>query len=132
MGSEVQLIRDVFVAIDSDSDGILSVEDLQTGLDNVGVSMPDLETLVREVDVEGRDVIDYIHFIAATLDAKTFCKEEVCRQAFNLLDCDHDGVISKEDISEVLESDDWGAVEEIMMQYSMSKKMLSTSKSSWL
>lgn len=120
--SEIQLIRDVFVAIDSDNDGILSVEDLKTGLDSVGVSMPDLETVVREVDVEGRNVIDYIHFIAATLDAKTFCEEEVCWQAFNLFDCDQDGLISKEDIAQVLKSDDWGEfvgqqiVEEIMME----------------
>jgi len=121
--AEIQKIHDAFLSIDErgDKDGVLSIEELKRGLDEAGIGCPDLESVVREVDVEGRNFLDYNHFIAATLDEGIYCREEDCWNAFKLFDRDGDGAISFQELSELLNSNEFGEtgqgmVEEIMKE----------------
>jgi len=127
--AEIQKIHYAFLSIDErgDKDGVLSIEELKRGLDEAGITCPDLETVVREVDVEGRNFLDYNHFIAATLDEGIYCREEHCWNAFNLFDRDGDGVISFQELSELLNSNEFGEagqglVEEIMKELQLAQE----------
>merc|ERR1712137_138599 len=116
--AEIQKIHDAFLSIDErgDKDGVLSIEELKIALDEAGIRCPDLEAVVREVDAEGRSFLDYNHFIAATLDEGIYCREEHCWNAFNHFDRDGDGVISFKELSELLNSNEFGDLGQGMVE----------------
>merc|ERR1719247_1089031 len=81
---------------------------MKEGLKRCGLTEipPDLVQILEEVDSDGSGVIDYTEFLAATLDAKVYMKEDVCWQAFRIFDRNGDGKISKAEIANVLNDDD--------------------------
>jgi len=102
--SQIQALRDVFMSLDENGDGLLTAKELREGMQKAGFSEipPDLQQIMEEVDSDGSGVIDYTEFLAATLDKKTYIAEDVCWSAFRVFDRNGDGKISKEEIAEVL------------------------------
>lgn len=106
--SEVQIkaLRDTFMALDENGDGLLTHAELRDGLKRAGFNEetlpPDLQKLMEEVDSDGSGVIDYTEFLAATLDKKMYHQEDVCWAAFRVFDRNGDGKISKDEIAHVL------------------------------
>lgn len=111
--SEVQTknLREMFVSLDSNSDGLITLEELREGLQKAGiVELPaDLQDIVDGVDVDGSGVIDYTEFLAANLERTSYLQDSLCRQAFTVFDLDGDGKISLEELKKVLDS---GVVQE--------------------
>jgi len=101
---DIKALRDVFMTLDSDGDGQLTVSEMREGLANAGLKeIPaDLQQIMEEVDSDGSGVIDYTEFLAASLDKKQYNDENVCWAAFRVFDRDGNGVISKEELSQVL------------------------------
>eukprot|EP00931_Biecheleriopsis_adriatica_P040606 TRINITY_DN2326_c0_g1_i1.p1 TRINITY_DN2326_c0_g1~~TRINITY_DN2326_c0_g1_i1.p1 ORF type:complete len:491 (+),score=130.01 TRINITY_DN2326_c0_g1_i1:77-1549(+) len=110
---QIKRLRDVFMMIDSNSDGFLTVKELKEGLAKCGLKEipPDIMQIMQEVDADGSGMIDYTEFLAATLDKRTYMKEDVCWSAFRLFDRNGDGQISRDELQQVLCSSD---VEEII------------------
>merc|ERR1712007_324348 len=110
-------LRDAFIALDVNGDGVLSAEELKTCLAGSNQDIPDnIEKLAQELDVDGSGGIDYTEFIAAALDMKSYSQEEACWKAFAALDKDGNGHITAEELKEALHSDELGETAADMME----------------
>mmetsp|Transcript_6533 Transcript_6533/g.15987 ORF Transcript_6533/g.15987 Transcript_6533/m.15987 type:complete len:514 (+) Transcript_6533:81-1622(+) len=111
--AEIRTLRETFVALDANGDGILTVSELKEGLEKAGLpEIPaDLQALMEGVDEDGSGAIDYTEFIAAMLKRKTYVQEDMCWAAFRVFDKNGDGKITKDEISAVLSS---GSIEDAM------------------
>mmetsp|Transcript_113932 Transcript_113932/g.368644 ORF Transcript_113932/g.368644 Transcript_113932/m.368644 type:complete len:493 (-) Transcript_113932:66-1544(-) len=109
---QIKNLREVFMALDGNGDGLLTAAEMKDGLAKAGLKdIPsDLQQILEDVDSDGSGVIDYTEFLAATLDKRSYLKEDVCWSAFRLFDKNGDGKISPQELKQVLEND---AVEEI-------------------
>merc|ERR1719382_2390503 len=67
---------------------------------------PDLQQIMGGVDADGSGVIDYSEFLAATLEKKSYLKEDVLWSAFRVFDKNGDGRITKDELAAVLSDGD--------------------------
>merc|ERR1719281_91279 len=106
--SQIKSLRETFMALDENGDGLLTVNEMKEGLNRCGLKEipPDLQQIMTEVDSDGSGVIDYTEFLAATLDKKVYMAEDICWQAFRIFDRNGDGKIDKSEIAKVLNDDD--------------------------
>eukprot|EP00812_Abedinium_dasypus_P002377 NODE_128_length_2006_cov_280.320349.p2 GENE.NODE_128_length_2006_cov_280.320349~~NODE_128_length_2006_cov_280.320349.p2 ORF type:complete len:551 (-),score=189.21 NODE_128_length_2006_cov_280.320349:308-1960(-) len=118
----VRKLQSVFEALDVGGEGFLTLAELENGLKESGIDACLSDTAVSDIlagiDTDGSGRIDYTEFIAASLDKDTFLREGYYRSAFQVFDRDGDGVISPEDMKQVL-GDDPGSgesVEELFRQ----------------
>jgi len=102
--AQIKALRDTFMTLDENGDGLLTVNEMKEGLTKSGLKeIPaDLQQIMQEVDSDGSGIIDYTEFLAATLDKKVYMAEDVCWQAFRIFDRNGDGKICKKEISMVL------------------------------
>merc|ERR1712187_1085358 len=100
-------LRETFVSLDENQDGLLTIAELKSGLDHSGlvITPEDLRAIVDGLDSDGSGYIDYSEFLAATLDRRSLITEDVCRVAFRIFDLDNDGRITKAEIKQVLAVD---------------------------
>jgi len=105
--SQIKALRDTFMTLDANGDGLLTVNELKEGLAKCGLNEipPDLAQIMAEVDSDGSGVIDYTEFLAATMDKRVYIQEDVCWQAFRIFDRNGDGRICKDEIKMVLNDD---------------------------
>merc|ERR1712190_392763 len=103
--TQIKALRDTFMHLDHNGDGLLTVAELKEGLAQAGLKeIPeDLQQIMKDVDSDGSGVIDYTEFLAATLDKRLYLQEDVCWAAFRLFDRNGDGHISKEELQAVLD-----------------------------
>ena len=95
---DIRQMKNAFKAMDKNGDGCLTVDELKSGLSGMGNKGDDVLALMRAVDLDHSGSINYtgknflskyipsIEFIAATLDAKIFMREENLRNAFIIFD----------------------------------------------
>merc|ERR1712014_458937 len=105
---QIKALRDVFMQLDGNGDGKLTVNEMKEGIQKAGLKdIPtDLQQIMADIDSDGSGVIDYTEFLAATLDKRAYLKEDVCWSAFRLFDKNGDGKISQEELKAVLHNDD--------------------------
>lgn len=103
---ETRGLRDIFLGLDSDSDGTLTLSELRTGLQAAGLAdaAPDLEQIVEGLDIDGSGTVDYTEFIAAALDQESYLQEHLCWTAFNVFDLDGDGKITRQELKKILDN----------------------------
>jgi calcium-dependent protein kinase len=101
---QIKQLRDVFMALDDNGDGLLTVNEMKVGLQKSGLKeIPaDMKQIMEDVDADGSGVIDYTEFLAATMDKAKYMNEDICWAAFRVFDRNGDGKISKEEIANVL------------------------------
>jgi calcium-dependent protein kinase len=99
-------LREAFLALDQNGDGLLSKDELQEGLEQVGLErrLSHLSSVVfPEVDADGSGFVDYTEFLAVALDQPSLAEQpEACRWAFDAFDQDGDGTITKEELELLL------------------------------
>jgi len=112
---KIKQLRDTFMALDANGDGLLTASELREGLAKAGLKEipPDLQEILKDVDSDGSGVIDYTEFLAATVDKRSYLAEDVCWGAFRVFDKNGDGKISKEELNQVLQS---GEVDEVAVR----------------
>merc|ERR1712087_803579 len=104
--NEVQIksLRETFLSLDSNGDGLLTLSELKEGLAQAGITeLPhDLKQIMEGIDADGSGVIDYPEFLAATIEKRQYIQEDVCWTAFRVFDVNGDGKITPSELRMVL------------------------------
>jgi len=103
---DLKKLQETFVRLDANQDGTLSMAELKQALDVAGGEdeAQRLRALMQGVDLDGDGRIDYREFIASTMERQQYQKESVCWQAFRKFDLDGNGSVSRQELRQVLES----------------------------
>lgn len=104
--SEIEELKKAFSALDANGDGTLTISEIVSALERANIKLPtDFDELIKEIDSDGSGSIDYMEFLAATIDKKLYNQREVCWRAFKMFDRDGNGRISIAEFSKVLQDD---------------------------
>jgi len=104
---EIKNLREVFVALDANGDGNLTPQEMRSGMEKAKLEIPgDLQKIMEDIDTSGNGQIDYTEFLASTIDQQKHIKADVCWQAFRAFDKNNDGVISLDELREVIADTD--------------------------
>ena len=96
--------------MDVNGDGQLTIEELKNGLKeipDINLKEDEIVEAVKVIDANQNGLIDYTEFIAACLHSYNYLQDAQLRAAFCYFDKDGNGTISKEELRECLESDDF-------------------------
>lgn len=113
---EIEGLKQMFMSIDTDRNGTITVEELKKGLHKKGITVSDTEmaTIMNDIDVDGNGVIDYEEFIAATMSVNKLENEEQLVKAFEHFDTDNSGYITRDELLDALNK--YGNVDESIEQ----------------
>ena len=106
--NEINGLKQIFTAFDTDKDGQISMKELKQGLlelNSFHSCEQDIENLFKSIDVDNNFRIDYTEFLAATISEKTYLQKDRLFEAFCMLDKDNNGHITKEELMEVLRTE---------------------------
>ena len=95
-------IRAAFDQYDSNNDGSISYKGFKAALSKFSYTEEELDRMFRSVDVNGDGVIFFTEFLAATLETMGRIEEHRLAEAFDRLDEDDTGYISKENLRNIL------------------------------
>jgi calcium-dependent protein kinase len=105
--AEIINLRKAFDQFDSGNDGVISSEEFKVAIqDKCSYSNDEIKELFNSIDINNNGQIMYTEFIAATLEAQGQLDEARIAEAFDRLDTDDTGFISKENIMEFLSDTD--------------------------
>jgi calcium-dependent protein kinase len=100
--SQIDDLKRTFLSMDADQDGTLTAAEIKSGFRTAGIDPPaELEDLLKSIDTDGSGCVDYMEFIAATMDKQKYVQEDVCWSAFKVFDLDGNGTITKDEMSQV-------------------------------
>ncbi|CAK9139936.1 unnamed protein product [Ilex paraguariensis] len=104
---EVEGIKDTFKKIDTDSDGIVSIEELKAGLQKFCSQLAESEVqmLIEAVDTIGKGTLDYEEFVAISLHLQRMANDEHLHKAFSYFDKDGNGYIEPDELRDALMED---------------------------
>ncbi|XP_040380311.1 uncharacterized protein LOC102718271 [Oryza brachyantha] len=113
---EVEDIKDMFKVMDTDNDGIVSYEELKSGIAKFGSHLAESEVqmLIEAVDTNGRGALDYGEFLAVSLHLQRMANDEHLRRAFLFFDKDGNGYIEPEELQEALVEDGAADIMEVV------------------
>ena len=103
---EIQHLKEIFIALDLNNDGYLTIEELKIGCSKIKDLELDTEKIFESVDTDKSGMINYTEFLAATLDKQIYLKEERLFEAFRCFDQDKSGKISIEEITNIIRTND--------------------------
>lgn len=100
------MLGKVFMEIDENKDGDLTIEELANYME-VQIAKPEYEdicNIIKSLDVDFNGRLAYNEFISACLSKSAANNREYLLNAFQYFDLNHDGKISKEELSIVLKA----------------------------
>lgn len=95
-------LRKAFDSFDKENNGFITYAEFKKALSHINLGEEDLERIFKSLDVNQTGDIMYNEFIAATLEAQHHIEETNLRDAFDRLDNDGTGFISKKNLCCVL------------------------------
>jgi calcium-dependent protein kinase len=105
--AEIIDLRKAFDQFDSGNDGVISSEEFRVAItDKCSYSDDEVTEMFNSIDINQNGQIMYTEFIAATLEAQGQLDEDRIAEAFDRLDTDDTGFISKENIKDFLSDTD--------------------------
>ena len=96
----------MFKAFDKNGDGRLSIEEVKEGyLEHYGriISDEEVEKMFAAVDTDGSGFIDYSEFVVAAMNEQQLTTNDKLQAAFKMFDKDGSGIITADEIKEVLQ-----------------------------
>jgi len=101
--SEIEELRTLFIDMDTNKDGTVSLSELKKGMEMSGVKISDdLGQLMTDCDLDGSGVLDYTEFLAAVMGRKKYHQKDVVWAAFRRFDSDNSGFIDRKELANVL------------------------------
>jgi len=100
--NDIRIINNYFKLFDRDNDGQISYEEFQSILMNMNIESNEIKNLFNSLDVSKNGIINYSEFIAAFIQKNIYLKKELINEAFTLFDKNNKGIITKDDIMNVL------------------------------
>ena len=82
---EVSALRELFISLDKDGDGKLSVEEMQDAMKFYKGST-NIKEILDSIDTNKSGFIDYSEFLAATIDKDMYLSPEKLATAFRAFD----------------------------------------------
>lgn len=105
--ADINKLRDVFNLLDETHDGHLDVKEMNKGLrqvfGNVKGNLKVFEDIMESLDKNLNGLIDYTEFITAASDKAKLLSRQNLEFAFNMIDKDKDGQMTKEELREMFE-----------------------------
>jgi len=120
---ETAAVRDSFLMLDSNHDGVIELEDLEDLMVNkTSVSRDEASDCVRALDSTGSESIHFSDFLAAMLSKRIAMRDDLVAVAFQRFDTDCSGKITATNLRQVI-GDEFGGkdVEELISEVSTSK-----------
>nr|GMC85873.1 calcium-dependent protein kinase 13 [Ipomoea batatas] len=104
---EVEDLKEIFGKIDTDNDGIVSIEELKVGLQklNSQLAESEIQMLIEAIDTNGKGTLDYGEFIAVSLHLQRMANDEHLRKAFSYFDKNGNGYIEPDELQDALMED---------------------------
>lgn len=112
---ELEPLKKLFMALDKNGDGILSMEEISEGLKGRADQKEMLE-IMQSMDTDGSGFVDYNEFAAAALGEEVYLNSDKLLQAFNMFDKDKSGKIDANEIKEAIGEAMAGVDEAIWIQ----------------
>ena len=81
---EVTDLRQIFLSLDTDGDGKLSIEELVAGFESSGIGV-DINQVLTNCDADGNGFIEYTEFLTATLNWQQALSHQRLEAAFRLM-----------------------------------------------
>lgn len=107
--SEMDKMRTVFQGLDTDQNGFLDEKEIIAGLDQVKLDLkrrlgaePQWDNLLKTIDKNGDGRVSYNEFTAAAYDRARLLNDKNLEIAFEILDENKDGKISKTELSKFI------------------------------
>lgn len=97
-------LRKAFDAMDTNNEGTINFWEFRTALKQSNYSDQQLKEIFQNMDITETGVINYTEFLAATLESTGDIDEALIRQAFQKLDSDKSGYISRDNMCSILGS----------------------------
>ena len=97
-------IDKMFKALDTNGDGKLSKDELETGLLNyygTKLTQDELLETFKKCDSDGNGFFDYSEFVLAAMDQRVILDKKKLESVFRKLDIDKSGTIEVNEISEM-------------------------------
>jgi len=108
---EIQELRKLFGQYDKKHTGVISLQEFESALKESEYSKSEIDEIFESIDLQVNGYINYTEFIAASLEAFGDIEEERVAEAFDRLDSDDSGFITRKNLVEFLGT---GASDEIM------------------
>jgi len=92
---QINQLRDVFLKLDTDGNGMLTLNEIKSGCSTAGLtSHKELTNLFKGLDNDSSGSISYTEFLASMVERKHTVNEPLCWEAFRVFDADGDGKIT--------------------------------------
>lgn len=105
---ELEELKQMFIQLDVDKNGLLSLDELKGGMEKIFGEMKgnakEYADLMASLDRDGNGYIDYTEFITAAIDKASILNRENLIAAFKLLDRDNSGMITVDELKEAFDS----------------------------
>ena len=102
---QIQEFRQAFDIIDRNGDGVITIDDLAAVMRAMGQTptSQELQDMIKEVDADGNDNIDFTEFLALmSRQMRQSDIEDELKDAFRIFDRDSDGFITSQEIRSLL------------------------------
>lgn len=103
--NEILMLLNAFKEIDKDHDGEISKQDFIELMSGFDYTREEIDSMFSSLDVYAGGFIQYTEFIASSIEAVGKVEETRLREAFDRLDVDSSGYITRENLRDVLGKD---------------------------
>lgn len=103
---EIKELSEQFTKLDKNGDGVLTFEEMQAGLHEIGDKFQgELGQIFESIDTDKNGTINYTEFVAAAMEKSMYLKEDKLLDAFKMFDKDRNGKITADELKDILGSD---------------------------
>lgn len=100
---ETRKLTEMFINLDKNGDGTLSLDEIEEGYDALGIPVPvNLNELIKKIDDEDEGTINYSEFLAATQDWSNIAQKKELEITFKIYDIGGDGTLSLEELKQAI------------------------------
>ena len=119
---EIEELKKAFIEIDKDGSGTLTHDEIKTCIEKhlheaSSKSSSIAKEALRIMDINGDDQINYVEFVAATMEKKQWATVEHLHYAFDKLDRTRSGSLTRVELFEALGGEDVHLANEIMEKF---------------